>query len=187
MKVLIEMSARHIHLSEADYLVLFGTTELHKRNNLSEKGEFACEEQVEVVGPKNRLAKVRVLGPFREKTQLEISRTDSVFLGVDAPLTLSGSGVGCEVKIVGPVASIMKPVAMVAKRHFHLHPEMAKKLTLKQNDYVAVRIYGERSAILERIVVRVSDNFANNIHIDTDEANACGVKGSAQGELITRL
>lgn len=187
MKVSIEISARHIHLEQSDCLNLFGTTDLHKRNNLSEKGEFACNEEVEIVGPKNRFTKVRVLGPLRKKTQLEISRTDAYYLGVDAPLSLSGSGEGGNVKIVGPGGSIIKPVAMVAKRHFHVNPALATKLKLKDNDRVAIKILGERAAVLENIIVRISDNFVNNIHLDTDEGNACGISGKANGELITKI
>lgn len=186
MKVQIEVSARHIHLNTADCQTLFGTCELQKKNNLSEKGEFACLEQVEVVGPERRLQKVRVLGPLRADSQLEISRTDSYYLGIDAPLRLSGEGGGEKIKIVGPKGNIIKDIAIVAKRHFHLKPNTARRLGLKDDDEIAVKIGGDRSVVFDSIIVRISEGFADNIHLDTDEANAAGISGQGIGELITR-
>lgn len=184
MKVKIEVSARHIHLCAKDCMTLFGTTELTKRNDLSEIGEYASDQTVEIVGPNKRMHNVRVLGPLREKSQLELARSDALFIGVDAPLALSGEGKGCEIKVIGPKGSIQSNIAMVAKRHFHLSPKTAEKLKLKNNSIVKTRIYGDRAAILENIIVRIADNFIDNIHVDTDEGNACGINKIIDGELI---
>lgn len=183
MKIVVEVSARHIHLNIKDCLVLFDKQELTFRNSLSQKGEFAAEEVVEIVGPKNRLHKVRVLGPLRDKTQLEISRSDAVFLGVDAPLALSGEGIGAEIKIVGPNGSIQKDVAMVAKRHLHLNTTSATKMRVKNGDHLSVKVGGDRATTYENFVVRVSDSFVDRAHLDTDEGNAAGVVTGYPGEV----
>lgn len=184
MKVEVEVSARHIHLSIKDCLVLFGKSELTARNSLSQKGEFASEEVVELVGPKKSLHKVRVLGPLRDKSQVEISRSDALSVGIDAPLAISGQGVGAEIKVVGPHGTVQSDIAMVAKRHFHLCPETAHKLKLKSDKMVGVKIHGERSTIFENVVVRVSEKFVDRIHLDTDEGNASGLDRKGYGELI---
>lgn len=186
MKVQIEISARHIHLSSDDCLELFGSSELHKRNNLSQKGEFAAEETVEIVGPNTSMHKVRVLGPIRPATQLEISKSDAYALGIDPPLALSGSGAGTMVKIVGPKGTILRNVAMIAKRHFHASSEVAKKLHLKNNDEVSLRIKSDRFTIFGKVVVRIADTFSNKVHLDTDEGNAAGIKSGDYGDLIIR-
>ena len=183
-KVQIEISARHIHLTRGDFKTIFGKDELSKRNDLSEKGEFAANEVVELVGSKRSLHKVRILGPFREKTQVEISRTDAVFIGVSAPLELSGSGEGALIRIIGPKGEISKRVAMVAKRHIHMNETTAKKLKLKNEDRVSVRVPGERSVIFENVIVRMSENFTNRFHLDTDEANAADIANHSMGEII---
>jgi putative phosphotransacetylase len=184
MKATIEISARHIHLDSDDLFTLFNVNTLPVRNQLSQKGEFASEFTVEVVGPKNRLKKVRVLGPLRKYTQLEISRTDSFFLGLDAPLAHSGEGIGEAVRVIGQKGEITKKIAMVAKRHFHCSTEFAKRHHLKSGMYVGMHIPGERSLILEKIFVRVADHFADTVHIDTDEANAADIHGISYGTLI---
>lgn len=186
MKVGIEVSARHLHLSVNDCLALFGKTELTKRNNLSQPGEFAAEEIVEVAGHKKSFHKVRVLGPLRSKTQVELSRSDALQIGVDAPLALSGSGEGGEVKLIGPIGSVQIRAAIVAKRHMHLHTDDAKKLKLKDQDEVKVKVYGERSVVFENVVVRVSDNFKKFVHLDTDEGNAAGLDKLGYGDLIVK-
>ncbi len=184
MRTSIEVSARHIHLSSEDCRTLFGVNALEVRNNLSEKGEFASTRTVEVVGPENRFKHVRVLGPFRSRSQLEISRTDAVFLGIDAPLAMSGSGKGENVRIIGGKGEIISDIAMVAKRHFHADPNFARKHKIKDGSLVKVKISGERGLLLENVTVRVSESFVNNVHIDTDEGNAAGIQGIASGELI---
>lgn len=184
MKATIEISARHIHLDNDDLFTLFNVNNLPVRNHLSQKGEFASDFTVEVVGPKNRLKKVRVLGPKRRSSQLEISRTDSYFLGIDAPLADSGSGAGDMVRVIGLKGEITKNIAMVAKRHFHCSTNSANKYHLKSGSYVNMHIPGERSLVLEKILVRVADHFVDIVHIDTDEANAADVHSVSYGTLI---
>lgn len=184
MKVTIEVSARHLHLSQEDLLTLFGSNNLPIRNSLSQKGEFASEYTVEVVGPKNRLKKVRVLGPTRQKSQLEISRTDSYFLGIDAPLANSGEGVGEKIRIIGRKGEIIESIAMVAKRHFHCSPSFAEKHKIKKGSFLKMHIPGERSLMLENILVRVDESFSDTVHLDTDEANAADLHGVSYGILI---
>lgn len=181
-----EISARHIHLSRTDCIKLFGTDELHKRNNLSEPGEFASDEVVEIAGPEGSLHRVRVLGPFREKTQLELSMSDTRHLGVEAPLALSGSGIGCDIKIIGPKGNFIAPVAMVAKRHFHLNTHTAAKYKLRQGNQVKMKVFGERGTIFENVIVRISDKYRDIIHLDTDEGNAAGGQIEGWGELILK-
>lgn len=172
MKVPVEISARHIHLSEDDFVTLFGEKKLSKRNDLSQKGEFAANESVEVVGPDGRLKKVRIIGPFREYSQLEVSQTDSRFLGIDAPIAVSGSRKGAHIKILGPYGSFIKGIAMVAQRHLHLSARSAQKHGLKNNSKISVLIDSSRKTVFGDIVVRVSDAFVDVLHLDTDEANA---------------
>lgn len=184
MKATIEISARHIHLDSDDLFTLFNTNTLPVRNYLTQKGEFASDFTVEVVGPKNRLKKVRVLGPVRKCSQLEISRTDSYFLGLEAPLAHSGEGLGDKVRIIGQKGEITKNIAMVAKRHFHCSPAFAKKHNLKAGMDLSMHIPGQRSLTLHNIFVRVADHFADTVHIDTDEANAADIHGVSYGTLI---
>lgn len=172
MKITLEISARHIHLSEADFTKLFGDQQITKRNDLSQKGEFAANQTVEVVGPDNRFKKVRVLGPFRTKSQLELSKTDCFTLGIDASILLSGDGGGTHIKIVGPRDSFIKKIAMVPLRHIHLSTNSAKKHNLKNGDKMSVTIPGLRATIYKDVVIRVEDNFVDSLHLDTDEANA---------------
>lgn len=183
MELKIETSARHIHLTKEDFKTLFGDIEPTPIKDLSQQDK-ACEELVEAVGPKSSLKNIRLIIPFREKSQLEISKTDSFTLGIDAPLKLSGDLPGANIKIVGPFGTIEKEIAIVAKRHLHLPPEEAQKLKLENNDYVEVRVSSDRQLTFDNIVVRIADNFAPTVHIDTDEANAAGLSADATGELI---
>ncbi len=186
MKVAIEVSARHMHLSKEDLKTLFGTYDMPVRNRLSQKGEFASDFTVEVVGPKNRLKNVRVLGPTRDKTQLEISRTDSYFIGINAPLANSGEGKGDVVRIIGRKGEITKDVAMVAKRHFHSSPQFAKKYSLKHGEFVSMHVPGLRSVMFDNILIRIDQKFTDIVHLDTDEANAAEIRGICYGQLIKR-
>lgn len=186
MKVTIEVSARHMHLSKDDLKKLFGVCDMPVRNQLSQKGEFASEFTVEVIGPKNRLKRVRVLGPTRDKSQLEISRTDSYFIGIDAPLANSGEGKGDVVRVIGRKGEITKDVAMVAKRHFHSSPQFAQRHSLKHGEFVSMHVPGLRSVLFDNILVRIDQKFTDIVHLDTDEANAAEVRGICYGQLIKR-
>lgn len=185
MKTNLEVSARHIHLSAEDFCSLFKLESMSVRNYLnSEKGAFASKHSVEIVGSKGRMHNVRVLGPFREKSQLELAKSDAIALDIDAPLELSGSSVGARVRVVGPKGEITKNIAMIAKRHWHLSEGMAKKMRLRTGSKVKIKIAGDRAIIFENIIVRVKPEFKNHVHLDTDEGNAAGINKTAFGEVI---
>lgn len=184
MKIIVEVSARHVHLDANDCQKLFGNTELTVRNQLSQKGEFAANETVEVAGLKGRFAKVRILGPLRHESQVEVSITDAFYLGVEAPLELSGSGIGEQIHLIGPKGDLIKPIIMIAERHLHLSPENAQKLEVKDGQSVKVRVGGPRAIVFENVIVRISENFKNHLHIDTDEGNAAAINKMTNGEVI---
>ena len=187
-KVLVETSARHVHLTEEHIEILFGKghTLTHKKD-LSQPGQFACEERVTLVGPKKSIANVIILGPARPATQVEVSLTDARTLGVEAPVRESGdvkgSG-GC--KIVGPCGEVeISEGVIAAKRHIHLTPADAEAFNVADKEIVSVKIDSEgRSTIFGDVVVRVNPNFAAAMHIDTDESNAACAFGECYGEII---
>ncbi len=184
---IVETSARHVHLTEEHIAILFGAgaTLTHKKD-LSQPGQFACEERVKLVGPKKEIDRVIVLGPARPASQVEISYTDARTLGVDAPVRESGdvkgSG-GC--KLVGPCGEVeLEEGVIVAKRHIHMTPEDAEELGVSDKQIVSVKIDSERSTVFGDVVVRVSPKFALAMHIDTDEANASCAFGKCFGEIV---
>ena len=190
-EVMVETSARHVHLSKEHIEVLFGKgTELTKKRELSQPGQFACEERVTVVGEKKSIPNVIVLGPARAQTQVEVSLTDARSLGVAAPIRESGDLAGSGAcKLVGPCGEIeISEGVIAAKRHIHLDPSTAEKFGVadKQNVFVKIET-AERTTIFGDVVIRVSPKFAPAMHIDTDEANAAGVSGAVMGEIIAKL
>lgn len=183
MQVKIETSARHIHLTAEDYKILFGDKEPTVMKELGQ-GEKACEETIEIVGPKANIGNVRLLIPFRDNSQLEVSKTDCFSLGLDAPLKISGDLPGALIKINGPVGNIEKEIAIVAKRHLHASPTEASELGLSNNDSVDIKVSGDRGLVLSNTIVRIKDIFSLTVHVDTDEANAAGISSDANGELL---
>lgn len=186
-KILVETSARHVHLSVEDLEKLFGKgSELTFKKALSQPGQFASEERVKLVGPKKEIANVIILGPVRPATQIELSYTDARTLGIDAPLRESGNVAGTPgLKLVGPAGEVDVPEgAIIAKRHIHMTPEDAANYGVENGQIVSVKIDSERSAVLGDVVVRVSPKFSLAMHIDTDEANAACAFGKCYGELI---
>ena len=192
MKVLVETSARHLHLSKDAMEVLFGENyNLTPKKYLSQPGQFVCEEKVEIVGPKESIKGVSVLGPLRDKTQVEISLTDSRKIGIPAVIRESGdlyNTSGCE--IIGPKGKyILREGVIVAKRHIHMSLIDAKENSFKDGQIVCVKINSiGRSGIFDDVVVRVSDKFRLAMHIDTDESNAFGLNGiiGTYGEIILK-
>ena len=187
-KFLVETSARHVHLSQADIETLFGAgyTLTHKKD-LSQPGQFACEERVTLVGPKKPIANVIILGPARPATQVELSFTDARNLGVVAPVRESGDvagSAGC--KLVGPAGEVeINEGVIVAKRHIHMTPADAEKLGVADKEIVSVKLDSNgRSTIFADVVVRVNPSFALAMHIDTDEANAAAAFGEFYGEIV---
>ena len=187
-KVLVDTSARHVHLSEEHIKILFGegATLTHKKD-LSQPGQFACEERVTVVGPKMSIPNVIILGPARPATQVEISLTDARTLGVNAPVRESGDVAGSGAcKLVGPAGEVeIAEGVIAAKRHIHFTPADAEAAGVADKEIVSVKIDSDgRSLVLGDVVVRVSPKFAAAMHIDTDESNAACAFGECYGEII---
>ncbi|NLC34145.1 MAG: phosphate propanoyltransferase [Erysipelothrix sp.] len=189
-KVLVEISARHVHLTDEHLEVLFGEGhQLHNLKELSQPGQYATEERVTLKGPKGEMSRVIVLGPTRPATQVEISATDARALGVKADVRMSGDIANTGgMTLVGPAGSIeLNEGVIVAKRHIHLSDEDAKQFELEDQEVVNVKIETEqRSLIFDDVVVRVNPNFRAAMHIDTDEGNAAGIAGSTQGIIIKK-
>ncbi|MBQ9415117.1 MAG: phosphate propanoyltransferase [Clostridia bacterium] len=187
-QVLIETSARHVHVTEADLETLFGKGyQLTPKKDLSQPGQFACVERVDVVGPKRTLTGVSILGPVRPETQVELSLTDARAIGVQAPIRESGDVAGSGAcKLVGPAGEVEIPQGVIAaKRHIHMTPEDAADFGVQDKDIVSVKIDSDgRAAILGDVVVRVSTKYALAMHIDTDESNAAGVVPGMMGTVI---
>jgi Propanediol utilization protein len=187
-KVLVETSARHVHLSEEHIEILFGKgATLTNKKELSQPGQFACEERVNLVGPKKEIANVIILGPARPATQVEISFTDARTLGINPPVRESGDVAGSAAcKLVGPAGEVeLTEGVMIAKRHIHLTPESAAEFGVEDKQIVCVKITNDsRTTVFGDTVVRVSPKFAPAMHIDTDEANAACAFGECYGEII---
>jgi len=187
-KVLVEISARHAHVTQADLETLFGAgAVLHPKKNLSQPGQYASEEKVDVVGPKSTIKNVSILGPCRNASQVEVSLTDARTLGVSALVRESGSIEGTNgVTLVGPVGSVVLSKGLIAaKRHIHLTPEVAAEFGVKNSQIVSVKVgANERTTSFGDVVIRISEKFAPAMHIDTDEANAAGLSGESWGEVV---
>lgn len=186
--VLVETSARHVHVTKEALETLFGEGyQLTKKKDLSQPGQFACEERVQVVGPKSSFPAVSILGPERKETQVELSASDARSIGVKAPVResgdLDGSG-AC--KLVGPKGEIeIEKGVIVAKRHIHMTTADAKEYGMKDKQIVSVRLDTDgRSLVFDDVVVRVSDSYALAMHIDTDESNAAFATPGLMGEIL---
>ena len=190
-KVLVETSARHVHVTEQDLETLFGKgAKLTNKKDLSQPGQFACVERVTVVGPKRELAGVTILGPTRSATQVELSLTDARSIGVAAPIRESGDIKGSGAcKLVGPCGEVeLSEGVIAAKRHIHATPRDAEALGLCDKQIVKVKVDSDgRSLVFDDVVVRVRGDFALAMHIDTDESNAAGCAGEVYGEIIVLL
>lgn len=187
LNVPINASARHVHLSAEHVHALFGPDHrLTFRSALSQPGQFACEETVTLVGPKSSIPKVRILGPERNETQIEISRTDEFALGIDAPVRASGELTGTPgITIAGPAGQVTVDHGVIqALRHIHMSPEDAAGFDVQDKDWVMVRVGGDRGIIFDDVLVRVSSQFRLDMHLDTDEANAADLHPGAMGTII---
>ena len=186
-KIPVEVSAHHVHLAEEEMEVLFGPgSELTHRSDLSQPGQFACEETINLVGPRGRVERVRVLGPLRGQSQIEISMTEEFKLGIKAPIRASGDLAGSPgIKLEGARGTCQLPQGVICSlRHIHMSPEDALSFGLKDRDIVSVRVEGERTLVFEDILVRVHPDFRLSMHIDTDEANAASIRTGMEGTLI---
>ena len=183
----VEASGRHVHLSRKELDALFGTGyELTKAKDLSQPGQYASKERLTVVGPKGAFHNVVILGPVRKESQVEVSLTDCLQLGVKAPIRESGDIEGTPgiVLVNGDKSVSLDKGLIVAKRHVHMTPEDAEKLGVKNHDIVKVKVEGARPLIFDDVVIRVSPKFATYMHIDYDEANACGFSKGIRGRII---
>lgn len=188
-KIQVEVSSRHAHLNQESLEVLYGKDyKLNKLRDLSQPGEFACTETIMLVSPKKMrtIEKVRILGPLRDYTQVELSFTDGIFLGLELPIRISGDIKNSEpITLVGPKGALtLKEGAIRAARHIHMTPEDAKQFKVKNHDIVNVEISGKYGAIFKDIVIRVSADSKLALHLDTDEGNAANVKVNTHARIL---
>lgn len=186
-KAPIGLSNKHLHLSQADLETLFGKGhELHPTKPLKQPGQFACDEKVDIVGPKKTLAAIRVLGPVRKETQIELALTDARTIGIAAPVRESGKLEGTPgVKLVGPAGEVELDHGVIAAlRHIHLSAEQAAEAGVKDKDIVSIRVEGERGLVFDNVLVRAGEGHECEIHLDTDEGNAAGLGNDAYGEIV---
>lgn len=185
MKVNIGVSNHHLHLTKEDYYELFGTYEIKNIKDLVQTGEFASDSKVSIKTDKNTISNLRVLGPFRDYTQVEISKTDSYVLGINPPVRDSGNiKNSAVVTIVGPKGSITKECCIIATRHIHINYSDRVKFGLQNIDKVSVRVGSEKSSILEDVFIKQTSNGVFEMHLDTDDANANLLKTGDVGEII---
>ncbi|BAQ08889.1 propanediol utilization protein [Bacillus sp. OxB-1] len=182
----VAVSARHVHLSLEDVGALFGEGyELTKRRELSQPGQFVSNETVVIAGPKGSLEHVRVLGPARKLTQAEISRTDAMKIGLRPPIRESGNIKGsASCTLIGPAGSVSLPEGLIiAQAHIHMSPRDAKNFGVIDGEFVTVEVSGERPLTIDKVLIRVSDRYRLEMHIDTDEANAGFIRSGAPGRI----
>lgn len=183
----VEASGRHIHLNRTAIDQLFGEGyQLTKSRELSQPGQFVCKERLTIIGPKGKFENVVILGPERKDSQVEVSLTDAVTLGIKAPVRESGNIFGTpSIILKSPIAEIMLLNGVIAaKRHIHVSPEDAKRFKLEDKEIVQVKVYGSRPLIFDDVLVRVSEKYRTYMHIDYDEANACGFSKGTLGRII---
>lgn len=187
IKIPVEVSARHCHLSQQDLEKLFGKGyELKTIKELSQPSDFACQETVSVKSRSQILKNVRIVGPIRENSQVEVSKTDAMFFGLDVPVRLSGDIEGTPgIKLIGPEGEVsLENGLIIAQRHIHCGTDKAEKAGLINGDVVSVKIGGERALIFNNVKVRIKDNYKLCLHIDTDEGNAAGINKIGEGVII---
>ncbi len=186
-QVEVGLSNKHLHLSAADLEVLFGKGhELTPTKALKQPGQFASEEKVDIVGPKGTLKGIRVLGPVRPETQVELAMTDARSIGISAPVKESGKLDGTPgVKLVGPAGEVeIAKGVIIALRHVHLSPDQAKEAGVADKQLVSIRFAGERGLVFDNVLVRSGEGHEREIHLDTDEGNAAGLSNNDLGEII---
>ncbi len=190
-KIPLGVSNRHIHLTKKTFQVLFGDkAEFEVMRPLYQPGEFASKHTLTIVGPKLRsISGVRILGPLRKYDQVEVSLTDSIFLGVNPPVTNSGAlDNAVALTLVGPNGSVyIEKCAIIANRHIHMTDKDAEKFSVKEGDFCKVRLAGEKSTIFENVLIRINDTWKLQIHLDTDDANAANVREDTFVEFIGKM
>ena len=185
MKISVGISNRHVHLNKEDYKLLFGDIPLTKRNDLTQPGMYACNETVTIKGSKRSISDVRVLGPLRSYTQVEVSKTDSYSLGVNPPVRNSGDLVDAfPITIIGPKGEITRNACIIATRHIHVDKNIRKEHHLEGIDKVSVKIGGEKSGIINNVYLKDSDEAYFELHLDTDDANGFLLKQNDEVEIM---
>ena len=187
IKIPVEVSARHCHLAKEDMEKLFGEGyELKKERQLSQPSDFSCEEKIDIRFGSKEIKGVRIVGPLREKSQIEISLTDAIGSGITPQIKLSGDLDGTSsVALLGPKGALdLNEGLIVALRHLHCSNDEAVELGLKNNDKISIRVEGVRAVVFEDIFVRVRDDYKLSLQLDTDEGNAAGINKSGEGEIV---
>ena len=185
MEVSVGVSNRHVHLCEDDYKILFGDIVFTKKVDLNQPGEFASMQTVTIKGFKGEINNVRVLGPFRSYTQVEISKTDSYKLGVNPSVCASGDLVNaCDIEIIGPVGSIVRKACIIANRHIHVDQDIISKYHLDGLSKVKIKVKGEKGGILDNVFLKETKKAFFEVHLDTDDANAFLLKQNDLVEII---
>lgn len=183
----VSVSARHVHLQQEHVNQLFGEGyTLTKLKEISQPGQFACNEQVTIEGPKGKIEKVRILGPLRSQTQVEIARTDARKLGLNPPVRNSGNLAGSSpISIIGPKGKVvLQEGCIIADRHIHMTPKDAAQFGVRDKQKVSVLVDGEKAGIMGQVTIRIRENYALDMHIDTDDANAFGLAGNESLKII---
>jgi len=186
-KIPLGISNRHVHISSGDLKTLFGPdAELTGMRDLSQPGQYVSEQTVTLVGPKGVIEKVRILGPLRNRTQVEISVSDCFRLGIQAPIRDSGDLAGsAPITVVGPVGSVtLSEGCIIAARHIHMHPGDAKRFGVQDGNRVSVKASGPRGIVFTEVLVRVNENYRLEMHLDIDEANAASLGNGDRLEII---
>ena len=186
-KIKIEVSARHLHLKKSDFEKLFGEgAKLTIKAKLSQPGMFAANEMVSIKNENFKIDNLRIVGPLRDYTQIELSKTEARKFKIDPPLRRSGDIENSPgIIVVGPKGEVkINNGVIIAKRHIHMTPKDAEEINAQDGDLLKVKIEGERGLIFENIVARIDKNFSLAMHIDTDEGNAGGVERRGEGEVV---
>lgn len=185
MKVLLGISNKHVHLSTEDYKILFGDEPLNKVKDLVQPGQYASDKKVTVKTEKRAFEGLRVLGPLRSYTQVEVSKTDSFALGINPPIRNSGDLEGsATVTIVGPCGEVTKPCCIIANRHIHINPKEREELGLVGVDKVSVKVEGEKATIFDNVWLKEDESYVLELHLDTDDGNGALAKTGDYLEII---
>ena len=185
MKVLLGISNRHVHLTEEDYKILFGNEPLGVVKELVQPGQFSSDKKVSIKTEKRTIDNVRLLGPLRSYTQVEISKTDSFSLGIDPPVRNSGDLENAAmITIIGPAGEVTKPCCILANRHLHINPIQRKELGLVGVEKVNARYVGEKTTVFENVFIKESEDYTVELHLDTDDGNGALAKTGDEIEVF---
>jgi len=187
-KISIKTSARHLHLSDGNLEKLFGRGySLTKERIIDQPSQYVCQERLTIKGNRSKISNVAIVGPTRERIQLEISKTDAVKLGVEAPIEKSVNEENVkpgEITIIGPQGELTVEAAIIPHRHIHINPQQAEEIGLVNQSKVSVEVKGKRGLVFKNVLVRINKDYDKSMHIDTDEANSAGIEKEGEGEIL---